>query len=219
MQRTASSSSLGSTNENQTEVKLESAVSLIDFDADPEPPVTAPVMQSQQPTIVHSNVPPTSTSNSNWASFDVSPEVKASQAPSSFVTLESVFSQLTVPASVPLQVSGVSSGTGASSGNMGNVTGFPGNGTPTSVGGSAIAPFSTAAPVAGPPAPASGFATFPSDNLTGQVWTQVSPANSGNTFSMQHQQPSLFPVGSQSNAPQVTTPIDGSSSYQVCFIV
>ncbi|KAK1550582.1 hypothetical protein Q3G72_021514 [Acer saccharum] len=215
-QRTASSSSLGSTNENQAEVKLESTRSLIDFDADPEPPRTAAVTQTQQTTIVQSLVQPTtSTNDNNWASFDFAPEVKASQAPSSFDTLESVFSQLSVPASVPGQVSGIPSGTGAPVASVANASAFPvgGNSPVASVGGTPFSPFSTAAPAA---APVSSFATFPPANALAAApgWTQVFPANGGNSFTMQHQQPSLFSAGSQSNATQFTPPVDGASRNQ-----
>ncbi|KAK3210765.1 hypothetical protein Dsin_015471 [Dipteronia sinensis] len=213
-QRTASSSSLGSTNENPAEVKLESTRSLIDFDADPEPPRTAAVTQTQQTTIVQSLVQPTtSTNDNNWASFDFAPEVKASQAPSSFDTLESVFSQLSVPASVSGQVSGIPSGTGAPVASVASA--FPGSGNSpvASVGGTPFSPFSTAAPSA---APVSSFATFPPVNAlaAGPGWTQVFPANGGNSFTMQHQQPPLFPTGSQSNAPQFTPPVGGASNNQ-----
>ncbi|XP_071737241.1 uncharacterized protein [Rutidosis leptorrhynchoides] len=101
-QRTASSSSLASSNGNPTELRRES--SLIDFDADPEPPSTAPVAQTQQvtppvPTPVPSVGPPSiSSSNDNWASFDSSPVVKTSQPPSSGNLLD-MLSDLSVPAS------------------------------------------------------------------------------------------------------------------------
>ncbi|KAL5836015.1 hypothetical protein ACOSQ4_015512 [Xanthoceras sorbifolium] len=212
-QRNASSSSLGSTNENPAEVKLEKTRSLIDFDADPEPPLTAAITQTQQ-TVQTLVQPTTSTNDNNWASFDFAPEVKASQAPSSFDTLESVFSQLSVPASVPGQVSGIPSGTGAPIASVANVSAFPVSGTSPviSVGGTPISPFSTAAPAA---APVSSFAAFPSANALAAVpgWTQVLPTNGGNSFNMQHQ-PSLFPAGIQSNAPQFTPPVDGASSHQ-----
>ena len=212
---------MGSTNENQAEVKLESTRSLIDFDADPEPPRTAAVTQTQQTTIVQSLVQPTtSTNDNNWASFDFAPEVKASQAPSSFDTLESVFSQLSVPASVPGQVSGIPSGTGAPVASVVNASAFPVGGISpvASVGGTPFSPFSTAAPAA---APVSSFATFPPANALAATpgWTQVFPANGGNSFTMQHQQPSLYSAGSQSNAPQFTPPVDGASRNQVCFIM
>ncbi|PWA66733.1 NSP (nuclear shuttle protein)-interacting GTPase [Artemisia annua] len=100
-QRTASSSSLASSNGNPTELRRES--SLIDFDADPEPPSTAPVPHSQQtaPAPAPSAAQPTP-SNDNWASFDSSPVVKASQPPSSGNLLD-MLSELSVPASGNVQ--------------------------------------------------------------------------------------------------------------------
>lgn len=104
-QRTASSSSLASSNGNPTELRRES--SLIDFDADPEPPSTAPVQQTQQiapsPAPAPSAAQPTP-SNDNWASFDSqpSPVVKASQPPSSGNLLD-MLSELSVPASGNVQ--------------------------------------------------------------------------------------------------------------------
>lgn len=109
MQRTASSSSLASSNGNPTELRRES--SLIDFDADPEPPSIAPVPQTQQippsaPVPVPAPAPapaqfmsqPTVSSNDNWASFDSSPVIKPSQPPSS-VNLLDMLSELSVPPS------------------------------------------------------------------------------------------------------------------------
>ncbi|GJT23390.1 hypothetical protein Tco_0893327 [Tanacetum coccineum] len=105
-QRTASSSSLASSNGNPTELRRES--SLIDFDADPEPPSTAPVQQTQQiaPSPAPAPAPfaaqPTVPSNDNWASFDSSPVVKASHPPSSGNLLD-MLSELSVPASGNVQ--------------------------------------------------------------------------------------------------------------------
>lgn len=93
LQRTASSSSLASSNGNSAEVKVES--SLIDFDAVPEPPVN--------------NVAQTVTPNDNWANFDSFAEVKVSQAPSNANVLESVLSDLMVPASLPGHTSATAS--------------------------------------------------------------------------------------------------------------
>lgn len=99
MQRTTSSSSLASSNGNPTELRRES--SLIDFDADPEPPSTVSVPQTQQitpPAPASSRAQPSVSSNDNWASFDSSPVVKASQAPPSANLLD-MLSELSVPAS------------------------------------------------------------------------------------------------------------------------
>ncbi|OMO86852.1 Arf GTPase activating protein [Corchorus capsularis] len=108
-QRTASSSSLGSTSGNPAEVKLETTVSLIDFDADPEPPAAPAVPQTQQTTVTQSIAqPPSSTNDNNWASFDFAPQTKVSKAPSNMNTLD-VLSQLSIPTAVPSHVSGTSS--------------------------------------------------------------------------------------------------------------
>ncbi|KVI01269.1 Arf GTPase activating protein [Cynara cardunculus var. scolymus] len=100
-QRTVSSSSLASSNGNPTELRTES--SLIDFDAaDPEPPSTAPLPQTQQnaPSPASFMAQPTISSNTNWANFDSAPVVKASQPPSSANLLD-VLSELSVPSSLP----------------------------------------------------------------------------------------------------------------------
>lgn len=102
IQRTASSSSLASSNGNPAEVKVES--SLIDFDAVPEPPA--------------SSVAPTVTPNDNWANFDSFSEVKVSPAPSNANVLESVLSDLMVPAPFP----GHASATAPANATLGNMT-------------------------------------------------------------------------------------------------
>ncbi|KAI9119413.1 hypothetical protein K1719_010088 [Acacia pycnantha] len=70
-QRTASSSSLASSNGNAAEVKLETTKSLIDFDAELEPPVAPTIPQAQQTAAVQSAVQPANSGDDNWASFDV----------------------------------------------------------------------------------------------------------------------------------------------------
>ncbi|KAK1437533.1 hypothetical protein QVD17_03327 [Tagetes erecta] len=86
-QRTMSSSSLASSNGNPTDLRTET--SLIDFDADPDPPSTAPGSQTQ----------PTVSSNNNWASFDSSPVIKSTQHLPPSSNLFDVLSELSVPAS------------------------------------------------------------------------------------------------------------------------
>ncbi|XP_044471902.1 probable ADP-ribosylation factor GTPase-activating protein AGD14 isoform X2 [Mangifera indica] len=220
-QRTASSSSLGSANENAAEIKLQSTGSLIDFDADPEPPPTATATQAQhinQPQSVPQSA--THTNENNWASFDFSPGQKVSQAPN-LNTLESVFS---------LEVSGIPSSAGAQTTSSVAQVGVlsVGNNSPVApVGQTPFSPFSTAAPAA---APVSGFATFPSPNplaaapgitpvLAVNAGNSFSPqhqaVNAGNSFSPQHQQHSFFSTAaSQIVAPQLTAPVHGASSHQ-----
>ncbi|KAJ0232253.1 hypothetical protein HA466_0291290 [Hirschfeldia incana] len=96
-QPAASSSSLTTTKEIPPEVKLETAMSLIDFDTDPEPPapsvaIQAPISAAHQPA-----GPP---NNDNWASFDAAPSAPISQPPSSGNTGVSLLSQLAAPSSV-----------------------------------------------------------------------------------------------------------------------
>ncbi|KAL5547034.1 hypothetical protein UlMin_006721 [Ulmus minor] len=111
-QRTASSSSLGSTNGNPVEVKLTTAARLIDFDADPAPPVAAAAPQQQATTAQPTSQPAYSTSDSNWASFDVVPQAKVSEAPN-VNSLESVLSQLSVSPPAPTHVSVAPTNAGA----------------------------------------------------------------------------------------------------------
>ncbi|XP_077209987.1 NSP (nuclear shuttle protein)-interacting GTPase isoform X2 [Tasmannia lanceolata] len=102
-QRTASSSSLGSTDGNSVELKPVSAGSLIDFNEDPEPP---PPAAPHDPLSGPSPQQPTTTPASdggNWASFDFSAQEKAPQPPSNATTLESALSQLlSAPAAPPV---------------------------------------------------------------------------------------------------------------------
>ncbi|GMI97709.1 NSP (nuclear shuttle protein)-interacting GTPase [Hibiscus trionum] len=199
-QRTASSSSLGSTSGNPAEVKLEMTASLIDFDADPEPPVASAVTQTQQTTVAQSMLQPTSSTNDqNWASFDFASQTNVSQAPSNVNTLDSVFSQLSVPASAP----------GDQSGSYSSVQTLP---------------FGTAAPAA---APVSNLSTLlPSVALTaapgltptmhvGSGSSQVGVYNAGQWPNMQQQQTTFFSAaGGQSTTHQFIPPVDGASANQ-----
>uniref|UniRef100_A0A5B7AJG8 Putative ADP-ribosylation factor GTPase-activating protein AGD14 isoform X2 n=1 Tax=Davidia involucrata TaxID=16924 RepID=A0A5B7AJG8_DAVIN len=104
-QRTISSSSLGSVNENPVELKMANSGSLIDFDADPGPPVVAAAPQTLQASlssgqsITQATVP--SSDGGNWASFDFQSQENVSQAPSSANIVDSLMSQLSVPAAAP----------------------------------------------------------------------------------------------------------------------
>ncbi|KAJ7969636.1 Arf GTPase activating protein [Quillaja saponaria] len=194
-QRTGSSSNLGSSNGNAVEVKLENAVSLIDFDAEPQPPVAASITQAHQTTVAHSVAQLTiSTSDNNWASFDVAPEAKTSHNSSNTNTLESVLSQLSAPGSVPSHISG----------SQGHV--------PQSL-------FAANAPAA---APVNNFSTVPPNNasVTSPGVTTVIPANGGELLgrvpdagqwpNLQHQQP-IFPATvAQSTAQQFTQALGGA---------
>ncbi|KAL9242379.1 hypothetical protein vseg_016386 [Gypsophila vaccaria] len=95
--RAASSSSLASSSSNPTERRR--ATSLIDFDTFSEP-----VTQVHQSVVAQSNAQSTSTpSEDNWACFDNVTEEHVSQTPSTN-PLESMLSELSVPA--PASVSG-----------------------------------------------------------------------------------------------------------------
>lgn len=165
-QRTTSSSSLASSNGNPAEIKIET--SLIDFDAAPEPPAPAAMPQPQQSATalpVAQNLP---SGGDNWANFDSVSEVKASQTPVSANSLESVLSELSMPASNPGPTT------------VGSL-GLPfGTVAPPAAGVNTSATFPSGAPVANP----------------GLVHAQPTPA--GNAFAQgpwQQQQPhSLFPA-------------------------
>ncbi|KAL5052585.1 hypothetical protein RYX36_033267 [Vicia faba] len=145
-QRTASSSSLASSNGTQTEVKLETIRSLIDFDDIPEPPI-APAIPQATPTTVAQHANPTNSGDSNWASFDVEPVVKASQGLSNVNPLESMLSQLSVPSSLPAHVSGAQGPLAGSAPAASSFTTFPANvGSLTSSGLTTASPFSNAGP-------------------------------------------------------------------------
>ncbi|XP_065851575.1 probable ADP-ribosylation factor GTPase-activating protein AGD14 [Euphorbia lathyris] len=205
-QRTASSNSLGPSNGNIAEVKVENTASLIDFDDDPEPTVTTTVPQVQQTTMSQSIGQPASTScENNWASFDAVPGNKASQAASN--PLESVLLQLSVPASASGHISGMP---GSSVAPIAASVGNPSN---------LITPASSVMPV-------NGSLNFHSAGVSLVVPGQASPMpDNGNHFvkvneagkwsNMQHQQPSLVLASSvQSTAQQFTSPFNGASGIQ-----
>ncbi|RDY05928.1 putative ADP-ribosylation factor GTPase-activating protein AGD14, partial [Mucuna pruriens] len=188
-QRTASSSSLASSNGTPSEVKLETIKSLIDFDADPEPPVAPAIPQAQQTTVAQLGMPANSNDN-NWASFDVAPEAKASQGPSNVNPLESVLSQLSVPVSLPAQVSG------AQGPVMGSAL------TATAAGAPIISSFSTI--------PASGASVTPSG-----VMTTSSLNNAGQWASLQyHQQQPLFTAAASQPTIQQSTQVGRALNNQ-----
>ncbi|KAG5013423.1 hypothetical protein JHK86_025684 [Glycine max] len=187
-QRTASSSSLASGNENPLDVKLETTKSLIDFDADPEPPVAPSIPQAQQTTVLQPVVQPANSSNDNWASFDVAPATKATPSSSNLSPLESMLSQLSVPASLPAQVSGVQGPIPASS--------------LTSTSGAASV---------------SGFSAFPPSNASvpSPGLTSVSPLNNAGQWANLQQQQPFFPVAvSQSSTQQFIPPLGGTANNQ-----
>ncbi|XP_009627508.1 uncharacterized protein LOC107815984 isoform X1 [Nicotiana tabacum] len=192
-QRTASSSSLTSSNGNPVELKTET--SLINFDDVPEPAASVPAPQIQQSATVMPVAQPTKSASDNWANFDSIAEVKASPAPSNTNLLESIFSELAAPATV----------TGHSAAPPGGsappVTPFS-----SFVPGAAIVensvafPFggASAAPI-GPTSLLSVSGTF-ANNPRGQ-WSNMLP-----------QQSSLFPMTGPQPISQLSTPAAGGPS-------
>ena len=222
MQRTASSSSLASSNGTSAEVKLEPTKSLIDFDDDPAPPVAPAIPQPQQTTVTQPVMVPANLGDNNWASFDVAPEAKAAQGPSNVNRVESLLSQLSVPVSLPAHVSGAQGGPHlATTIPLSSVT------TLSIICDSSVSP---AGPVTGSPLTAtaagapsvSSFSTFPSSSasVTSPGLTTLSPLNNaGQWASLQYQQPSFPATVSQRTSQQVTPPVGGALNNQVCFVL
>ncbi|XP_027193086.1 uncharacterized protein [Cicer arietinum] len=173
-QRTASSGSLVSSNESPVDIKLETTTSLIDFDADPEP-IAPAIPQAQQTTVPQPVLQSGNSADDNWASFDVVSEAKRTPNTSNLNPLESVLSQLSVPASLPAHASGV----------QGPIP----EAAPSSAYGGASAGSFAAFPQSGASVPYPGPAT-------------VSPLkNAGQWASLQHQQ-LMFPAASSQSAGQ-----------------
>ncbi|XP_027343224.1 probable ADP-ribosylation factor GTPase-activating protein AGD14 [Abrus precatorius] len=190
-QRPASSSCLASSNGTPAKVKIETMKSLIDFDDDPEPPFAPAIPQAQQTTVAQLGMPANASDN-NWASFDVSPEAKASQGPSNVNPLESMLSQLSVPASLSAQVQ--------VSGAQGSVTGS----ALTSAAGAPIVNSFSTFPISGASVTSSGLTTASSLNSDGQ-WASL----------QYQQQPPLFPAAaSQPTIRQSTPPVGGALNNQ-----
>ena len=214
VQRTASSSSLGSIDGNPVEPKKETLASLIDFDADPEPPnvgvppaqpVTTPTSQS----VTHPKTSPSS-DGGNWASFDFAPQAQVhTPAPPSANSLDSVLSQLSAPSTTPFG----NMPTTAVTGNMSTL--------PVSGGFSAVAPGGMM-----PTMPVGGGESFFRANEGGQ-WSgmqqqhqqqQPPPPQQQQPPPPQQQrhQPSLFAAtDSRSIAPQFASYVGGAANNQV----
>ncbi|GMH18929.1 hypothetical protein Nepgr_020770 [Nepenthes gracilis] len=190
--RTASSSSLASSNGNPVEIKRED--SLIDFDADPKSVATAVVAQTQPSTFSQSVSNMTiASSNNDWACFDNAPESKVT-TPSNVNSLESILTQPTVPAPSPTAGSAV---TAAPSSNV-----LPSM-TPLSV-----AP--AAAPLVG------NSAAFPPGAAAASELTSMLPVNgsTGHWNGTQHQQQSLFPNNGGVSTAQFSSSFFGVSNSQ-----
>lgn len=222
MQRTASSSSLASSNGTPAEVKLETIKSLIDFDDDPEPPVASAAPQAQQTTVAQHGMPANSNDN-NWASFDVAPEAKAPQGPSNVNPLESMLTQLSVPVSLPSHVSGAQGDSRVATANSGScvtillIFNDPSVSPAGLVMGSALTATAAGTPII------SSFSTFPASgaSVTSFGLTPASTHNNAGqwaTLQYQQQQPLFTAAASQPTIQQSTPPVGGALNNQVCLI-
>lgn len=110
LQRTSSTSSIGSTDGNSAQLKRVNSGSLIDFTADSQPPVAA---TTEQPTQQNIFLP---SNGGDWASFDNVGQEKVSHAAVNAGSIESTLSQLSTlgPANTSLVASLPTSGIGAS---------------------------------------------------------------------------------------------------------
>ncbi|XP_024959399.1 probable ADP-ribosylation factor GTPase-activating protein AGD14 isoform X2 [Cynara cardunculus var. scolymus] len=199
-QRTVSSSSLASSNGNPTELRTES--SLIDFDAaDPEPPSTAPLPQTQQnaPSPASFMAQPTISSNTNWANFDSAPVVKASQPPSSANLLD-VLSELSVPSSLP--------------GGLGAPVTAPGtsllpSGNNPLIASVQMSPFGTPAPAV---TPASTF--IPGSGSAGPSFNAFPNSADGGHWQNMHPQQNFLPATVIQPPTSFNQAVGGSSKNQ-----
>ncbi|KAI3446979.1 hypothetical protein Pfo_003644 [Paulownia fortunei] len=194
-QRTASSSSLASSDANPSEIKVEA--SFIDFDSVPEPPT---VPQTQQAAADASSVQLATSSSNDWANFDSVPEVKIYTAPSNYV--ESVLSELSIPAP-----------TSGPSAPVGKLSPFQSSGSQGSSLGSSFA--STAPPTVLPPGGAPAVSLGPAPqlaNVEGSLLTNAPAPAGGQWPTMKPQQQSLFPVGIGQPVSQLVAPVIGGSS-------
>ncbi|XP_052198979.1 probable ADP-ribosylation factor GTPase-activating protein AGD14 [Diospyros lotus] len=235
-QRTASSSSLASSNGNAAEVKVESLGTLIDFDTVPEPPTSGAVLQTPSAATGQSVVQPTaSPSADNWANFDSPAEVKVTQASSKANSLESVLSELTVPASVPAQAAIPGQMSIFPSGNSSTLAATPVNNSTMfpPVNASVLAPVGqmSASPfgvdVGAPAVATTNIPTFPSGGVpvAAAGLTTVLPSNNVNSVAkvtnggqwptLLSQQQSFFPpAGSQATAQPFAPTVSGHPSSQ-----
>lgn len=204
---------MASSNGTPAEVKIETIKSLIDFDDDPEPPAAPAIPQAQQTTVAQLMMPANSSDN-NWASFDVAPEVKVSQGPSNVNPLESVLSQLSVPASLPGHTSGVQGGSHHATAIPSSwVTPLIINDSSASLAGP-VTGSTLSATAAGAPTVIS-FSTFPANGVS--VTSHASLLNdAGLQASLQYQQPLFTTNASQPIIQQSTLPVGGALNNQVC---
>ncbi|KAL0315610.1 UNVERIFIED_CONTAM: putative ADP-ribosylation factor GTPase-activating protein AGD14 [Sesamum radiatum] len=196
-QRTASSSSLASSDVNPSEIKMEA--SFIDFDSVPEPPVTVTTPQTQQVPPDASSVQLTASSGNDWANFDSVPEVKAYTAPSN--SLESVLSELSIPAP-----------TSGASAPMGNLSSFQSSGSQGSSFGSSFgsAGPSSVLPHGGNPVASLGPVPQQLVNVEGSLL--ANDLARGQWTTMNSQNHSVLPGGIGQPVSQPVTPAVGGST-------
>ncbi|KAK4430765.1 putative ADP-ribosylation factor GTPase-activating protein AGD14 [Sesamum alatum] len=196
-QRTASSSSLASSDANPTEIKVEA--SFIDFDSVPEPLITVTVPQTQQVAPDASSVQLTASSDNDWANFDSVPEVKAYTAPSN--SLESVLSELSIPAP-----------TSGASAPVGHVSSLQSSGSQGSSFGSSFgsAGLSSVLPHGG--APAASLGPGPQQLVNVEDSLLANDLARGQWTTMNPQTHSVLPGGIVQPVSQLVTPVVGGSS-------
>ncbi|GAB4832947.1 hypothetical protein Ancab_006967 [Ancistrocladus abbreviatus] len=196
-QRTASSSSLASNNGNPVELIRET--SLIDFDADPEPPVTATPAQTQLSLVNQSISNVTSApSNDNWAHFGNAPDSKVYQAPANVNSPEFLLTQLSALSSAPDTAPGLPSGGSALPpvpANVASPSTIIGDSLFTTLGHTMMKPNSVAAPATLPVGNSESFHAGGAPTAPPGL-TSMLPVNSGiaqwNGMQQQQQQQTLF---------------------------
>ncbi|GFP84504.1 probable ADP-ribosylation factor GTPase-activating protein agd14 [Phtheirospermum japonicum] len=192
-QRTASSSSLASSDANPPEIKVEA--SFIDFDSVPDPPTVPP---TQQAAADASFVQVTTSNGNDWANFESVMEVKIHAEPLSSV--ESVLSELLTPA----PTSGLSVPVGK----------LPPFQSSASQGSSSGSSFGSATLPSVPPhggAPAASFG--PAPQLTNVEGSMLTNAPIGGQWpAMIPQQHFVFPGAISQPVSQLVTPVIGGSS-------
>ncbi|KAL2929320.1 putative ADP-ribosylation factor GTPase-activating protein AGD14 [Bienertia sinuspersici] len=229
-QRTASSSSLASSNGNPVELKKET--SLIDFGFESEPPVTAVATQTQQPSGAdnwaaatqaqqssagQSVVQETSAqSDDNWACFDNVQDVKVSQVPQSTNPLD-VLTELSVP--VPGHASGSTSSNAAPVPSSDMFPSSSGDLLFDSVGAEATAAFSGAAPASSTLTSLSSFPSGGAEVASGPPPTLAGNGGTYQQYGMQQQQQAItHSAASQPAAPQWASAFASGSGNQASII-
>ncbi|RAL37223.1 hypothetical protein DM860_004145 [Cuscuta australis] len=187
-QRSASSTSLASSNGSSTEIKAEP--SLIDFEAVPEPSPAVGVQQTQQLTNATPVMQPTSSGVDNWANFESQPV----KAPSNANQLD-VLSKLMAPALAPVQM-------GGNPASSAPVDFFPASGS--SPIPADVTHLSNFGPSSFPPEPTSLLQVGSTVSLT-----SAAGGSGGQWPSMQPQHPSL-PLGTGTQSlPHHSIPVSG----------